>query len=102
MLSLNSGCDSRKLSDSCPYNFPCLMIGRKGTPWEGVVFLMAVNEVDDPDDEPFLNALVIKAKKNRCQIGDNYGFKENTIMPDFEPYHGQVIIHSEQLNPNLI
>jgi hypothetical protein len=91
-----------KLSDTCPYEFPCLMIGKKGTNHSGIVFLMAVNEVDDSEGKNFINALLVRTGESPYQeIGDNYGFKEDSIMNKFEPYHGQVIIHSEQLNPNF-
>lgn len=91
-----------KLSDTCPYEFPCLMIGKKGTTYSRIVFLMAVNEVDDTEDENFVTALLVRTGETPYhEVGDNYGFKEESIMNKFEPYHGQVIIHSEQLNPNF-
>ena len=62
---------------------------------------MAVNEVD-LENENFINALLVRTGESPYQeIGDNLGFKEESIMNKFEPYHGQVIIHSEQLNPNF-
>ena len=33
-------------------------------------------------------------------LGDLYGFDEEDFLDYFEPYHGQVIIHSEELLPN--
>lgn len=91
-----------KLNDSCLYEFPCLMIGKR-SPWSGVVFLMAVNEVDRKDS--FVNAFVVRLagnslKSNRHSLGDNYGFSSEDVIENFEPYHGQVIIHSEELEVN--
>jgi len=76
------------------------MIGKR-PPWSDAVFLMAVNEVDR-DDESFVNALVVRpaGDAKRHSLGDNYGFSSEDIIENFEPYHGQVIIHSEELEVN--
>jgi len=73
------------------------MTGKKGTFWYGRVFIIALNEVDR--DEDFVNAICVRSNREN-ELGENYGFHSND-MRKFEPYRGQIIIHSEQLNPNL-